>query len=80
MKVYFLLHEFIYGWDVAQFTDDEEGRTVVYTTTDKEELKADIEEEPEDERDGWMIAEGTFSSCGKHLLTEEEIYDYFQFS
>jgi len=73
---YFLLHDFIYGWDVSHFTETDGQRHVVLMDTKKE---AEIElEDVKDESELWKIEEGYYDEKSNKIITKNGMsYDYF---
>lgn len=74
---YFLLHDFIYGWDVSHFTEDSDGRRHVVLMDTKKEAKAELTD-VKDESELWKIEKGELNPVTNKIVAQDGIeYDYY---
>lgn len=66
--VYFLIHDFIYGWDVAQFTQTD-GQDHVYLMHSFKEAEEEMLDTPVDEQGLWKVVKGFLNPTTNVLTT-----------
>jgi len=75
---YFLLHDFIYGWDVSHFEENERNISHVVLMDSIEEAKGELED-VKHEADLWKIEEGFLDlKTNKIVAANGKQYDYEQ--
>ncbi len=75
--VYFLLHDFIYGWDVSHFEETDGKRHIcLMDTVDEANLEM---KDVEHEADLWKVERGVLDFANGKVISESGlVYDYYQ--